>query len=97
MVELDLADVGPGTMRFGSTAKVLAKCMLKYYRISECQAAETAAGLSSQWPSSPSSLWGLTWQSLPRILLSRVSASSALWACFQAAWDHMELTGLFSY
>ena len=26
----------PCTMRFGSTAKVLAKCMLKYYRISEC-------------------------------------------------------------
>ena len=26
-------------MRFGSTAKVLAKCMLKYYRISECGAA----------------------------------------------------------
>ncbi len=26
----------PGyTMRFGSTAKVLAKCMLKYHRISE--------------------------------------------------------------
>ncbi len=24
------------TMRFGSTAKVLAKCKLKYYRISEC-------------------------------------------------------------
>ena len=24
------------TMRFGSTAKVLAKCMLKCYRISEC-------------------------------------------------------------
>ena len=24
-------------MRFGSTAKVLAKCMLKYYRISECE------------------------------------------------------------
>ena len=24
------------TMRFGSTAKVLAKCMPKYYRISEC-------------------------------------------------------------
>ena len=24
------------TMRFGSTAKVLPKCMLKYYRISEC-------------------------------------------------------------
>ena len=23
-------------MRFGSTAKVLARCMLKYYRISEC-------------------------------------------------------------
>ena len=23
-------------MRFGSTAKVLAECMLKYYRISEC-------------------------------------------------------------
>ena len=26
------------TMRFGSTAKVLAKCMLKYYSISECSA-----------------------------------------------------------
>ena len=25
-----------GTMRFGSTAKVLLKCKLKYYRISEC-------------------------------------------------------------
>ena len=24
------------TMRFGSTAKVLAECELKYYRISEC-------------------------------------------------------------
>ena len=23
-------------LRFGNTAKVLAKCMLKYYRISEC-------------------------------------------------------------
>ena len=27
---------GPVTMRFGSTAKVLLKCKLKYYRISEC-------------------------------------------------------------
>ena len=26
----------PRTMRFGSTAKVLLKCKLKYYRISEC-------------------------------------------------------------
>ncbi len=26
----------PGAMRFGSTAKVLAECKLKYYRISEC-------------------------------------------------------------
>ena len=26
------------TMRFGSTAKVLAECQLKYYRISECSA-----------------------------------------------------------
>ena len=25
-------------MRFGSTAKVLLKCKLKYYRISECEA-----------------------------------------------------------
>ncbi len=25
------------TMRFGSTAKVLLKCRLKYYRISECE------------------------------------------------------------
>ena len=30
-------DAGPyRTMRFGSTAKVLLKCKLKYYRISEC-------------------------------------------------------------
>ena len=28
----------PGTMRFGSTAKGLAECKLKYYRISECRA-----------------------------------------------------------
>ena len=27
---------GCSTMRFGSTAKVLLKCKLKYYRISEC-------------------------------------------------------------
>ncbi len=27
-------------MRFGSTAKVLAECKLKYYRISECQGTE---------------------------------------------------------
>ena len=27
----------PGTMRFRSTAKVLAKCKPDYYRISECQ------------------------------------------------------------
>ena len=26
------------TMRFGSTAKVLAKCMFEHYRISECTA-----------------------------------------------------------
>ena len=29
---------GQRTMRFGSTAKVLLKCKLKYYRISECSA-----------------------------------------------------------
>ena len=29
-------DVMRHTMRFGSTAKVLLKCKLKYYRISEC-------------------------------------------------------------
>ena len=29
-------DVLLHTMRFGSTAKVLAECKLKYYRISEC-------------------------------------------------------------
>ena len=27
-------------MRFGSTAKVLLKCKLKYYRISECNASD---------------------------------------------------------
>ena len=30
-------------MRFGSTGKVLAKCMLKYYRISECDAMQMAS------------------------------------------------------
>ena len=29
-------DAGHCTMRFGSTAKVLLKCKLKYYSISEC-------------------------------------------------------------
>ena len=32
------ASSAPCTMRFGSTAKVLAECKLKYYRISECLA-----------------------------------------------------------
>ncbi len=39
------------TMRFGSTAKVLAECKLKYYRISECNRAhlcDTEAVLASQ-------------------------------------------------
>ena len=31
-----LSTFRPHTMRFGSTAKVLLKCKLKYYRISEC-------------------------------------------------------------
>ena len=31
--------LGRSTMRFGSTAKVLLKCKLKYYRISECAVA----------------------------------------------------------
>ena len=29
--------LSPGIMRFASNAKALAKCMLKYYRISDCQ------------------------------------------------------------
>ena len=37
LVALHLPETGqPHTMRFGSTAKVLAKCKLKYYKISEC-------------------------------------------------------------
>ena len=35
-VSLDMRSGMHGTMRSGSTAKVLAECMLKYYRISEC-------------------------------------------------------------
>ena len=38
------------TMRFGSTAKVLLKCKLKYYRISEC-GGPTVAALCNQHPS----------------------------------------------
>ena len=30
-----------GTMRFGSTAKVLLNCKLKYYRISKCAGGDT--------------------------------------------------------
>ena len=33
-----MASGTPCTLRFGSTAKVLLKCKLKYYRISECPA-----------------------------------------------------------
>ena len=33
------------TMRFGSTAKVLLKCKLKYYRISECCSAWSDEGV----------------------------------------------------
>ena len=32
-----IVTMAQGTMRFGSTAKVLAKCKLKYYRISACK------------------------------------------------------------
>ena len=34
--QLGVLTVLSGTMGLGSTAKVLAKCKLKYYRISEC-------------------------------------------------------------
>ena len=33
----DSGSDGEHTMRFGSTAKVLLKCKLKYYKISECE------------------------------------------------------------
>ena len=39
-------------MRFGSTAKVLAKCKRKYYRISECgvvQGRRSGCELTSIW------------------------------------------------
>ena len=36
-------------MRFGSTAKVLAKCKLKYYRISECRVMINGRDHSSEW------------------------------------------------
>ena len=35
------------TMRFGSTAKVLLKCKLKYYRISECRYAQVLNKVST--------------------------------------------------
>ena len=38
--------VPSGTRRFGSTAKVLADCKLKYYRISECQAAHQLSAIA---------------------------------------------------
>ncbi len=39
-------------MRFGSTAKVLAECKLKYYRVSECHAVPDfrgSDGLKASW------------------------------------------------
>ena len=44
--------ISQGTMRFGSTAKVLAKCMLEYYRISECKVISTKGYLHflMNWP-----------------------------------------------
>ena len=35
-------------MRFGSTAKVLLKCKLKYYKISECEVG-LASAVASLW------------------------------------------------
>ena len=37
------------TMRFGSTAKVLANCKLEYYRISECPGTVTPGILLLPW------------------------------------------------
>ncbi len=37
-------------MRFGSTAKVLLKCKLKYYRISECMGACAMVSSSASDP-----------------------------------------------
>ena len=39
------------TMRFGSTAKVLLKCKLKYYRISECLQGHGVQGRAASCPS----------------------------------------------
>ncbi len=42
-----IVDLGPQhlhTLRFGSTANVLAKCKLKYYRISEGHTAQNLLG-----------------------------------------------------
>ena len=43
-------------MRFGSTAKVLLKCKLKYYRISECINKDTT-GFWLPWTQSNLPLW----------------------------------------
>ena len=43
-----LVKVGPGPMRFGSTATVLAKRMIEYYRISEWSARVAITTLSGQ-------------------------------------------------
>ena len=36
-------------MRFGSTARILLKCKLKYYRISECDAAHLPHDSFIEW------------------------------------------------
>ena len=57
----------------GSTAKALAKCMLKYYRISECLAA------CHEWYGS------LTWLTTQALILSPASLASHHLAFFQGS------------
>ena len=49
------------TMRFGSTAKVLAECKLKYYRISECCWKEGQGRFTHPWQPARLIGWNSVW------------------------------------
>ena len=60
-----------GTMRFGSAAKVLLKCKLKYYRISECMVLHPVNEASTQ-----SESWAAKHHGMPTLWWVRSKASS---------------------
>ncbi len=91
-----------GTMRFGSTAKVLLKCKLKYYRISECEgnmpsfsthakcAGVSNARLGGAWCAEKHAGPHLFPSSLCKLACTRLAYASPLEG--QSPWDFASVT-----